>query len=523
MQFLTFLFALTASAATITPNGFTKAWPGGVDNVIVTEANTLNGTVNSEIGPARAPLLGNLPLSLVNNFSGGSLNAYISGLDSNGAVVFLAADGSLVYPTSGGSSVPVPIGADIAIPLPPRGQTLRITLPIALSSGRVYFAAGKLNFFMVFTGSGDGLVQPSINNLQDPSAGLNWGFVELTLTPKGVIWANISFVDFVGLVFGMRLVDRDGRVQEVLGLPAGAVDSICNELRAQGDVDGRPWAAHCIEGPTGRPLRVVSPNNYATINPGAFADYWTVYADEVWRRVQEVLGLPAGAVDSICNKLRVQGDIDGRPWAAHCIEGPTGGPLRVVSPNNYATINPGAFADYWTVYADEAWRRYANQPLYINTQNENGVVECRVTGDTLSCDGDNRGYAKPEAVDIWGCNSGPFGIRQAVDIWGCNSGPFGIRQGDNAVHYAVVPRLCAAFVRTTLLLAGGDLQPGVDARDYYMQDPTSHYSRVVHEQEVDGRGYAFPYDDVNPDGAEDAAGLVASGNFDVLNFFIGGV
>ncbi|KAF3356825.1 Glucan endo-1 like protein [Verticillium longisporum] len=434
MQFLTFLFALTASAATITPNDFTKACPGGVDNVIVTEANTLNGTVNSEIGPARAPLLGNLPLSLVNNFAGGSLNAYISGLDSNGAVVFLAADGSLVYPTSGGSSVPVPIGADIAIPLPPRGQTLRITLPIALSSGRVYFAAGKLNFFMVFTGSGDGLVQPSINNLQDPSAGLNWGFVELTLTPKGVIWANISFVDFVGLVFGMRLVDRDGRVQEVLGLPAGAVDSICNELRAQGDVDGRPWAAHCIEGPTGRPLRVVSPNNYATINPGAFADYWTVYADEVWRR-------------------------------------------------------------------------YANQPLYINTQNENGVVECRVTGDTLSCDGDNRGYAKPEAVDIWGCNSGPFGIRQ----------------GDNAVHYAVVPRLCAAFVRTTLLLAGGDLQPGVDARDYYMQDPTSHYSRVVHEQEVDGRGYAFPYDDVNPDGAEDAAGLVASGNFDVLNFFIGGV
>ncbi|CRK18103.1 hypothetical protein BN1708_012235, partial [Verticillium longisporum] len=434
MQFLTFLFALTASAATVTLNDFTRTWPGGVDNVIVTEANTLNGTVNSEVEPARAPLPGNLPLSLVNNFAGGSLNAYISGLDSNGAVVFLAADGSLVYPASGGSSVPVPIDADIAIPLPPKGQTLRITLPIALSSGRVYFSAGKLDFFMVFTGSGDGLVQPSINNLQDPSAGLNWGFVELTLTPEGVIWANISFVDFVGLVFGMRLVNRDGSVQEVLGLPAGAVDSICN-------------------------------------------------------------------------KLRVQGDIDGRPWAAHCIEGPTGGPLRVVSPNNYATINPGAFADYWTVYADEAWRRYANQPLYINTQNENGVVECRVTGDTLSCDGDNRGYAKPEAVDIWGCNSGPFGIRQ----------------GDNAVHYAVVPRLCAAFVRTTLLLAGGDLQPGVDARDYYMQDPTSHYSRVVHEQEVDGRGYAFPYDDVNPDGAEDAAGLVASGNFDVLNFFIGGV
>ncbi|KAM0282166.1 hypothetical protein ACHAQH_003206 [Verticillium albo-atrum] len=440
MRSFTLLFSLAASAAAFTPNVFTRVRPGGVDDVAVTEHNTLNGTFNGEYQGARGalrrdlPLPGNLPLNLVNNFDGGSLNAYISGLDSKGAVVFLAADGRLVYPTSGGSTVPVPIKANIAIPLPPKGQTLRVTLPIALSSGRVYFAAGKLDFFMVFTGSGDGLVQPSISNLQDPSAGLNWGFVELTLTPQGVIWANISFVDFVGLVFGMRLVNRDGSVHEVLGLPADAVNNICNELRAQGEADGRPWAAHCIAGPSGRPLRVVSPNNYASINPGAFANYWTAYADEVWRR-------------------------------------------------------------------------YSSQPLRINTQNENGVVECRVTGDVLLCKGDNRGYPKPKAIDIWGCNSGPFGIQQ----------------GDNAIHYAVVPRLCAAFVRTTLLLAGGSLQPGLDAADYYTHNPTSHYSRVVHEQEVDGRGYAFPYDDVNPDGAEDAAGLIASGNFDVLSFFIGGI
>lgn len=85
-----------------------------------------------------------------------------------------------------------------------------------------------------------------------------------------------------------------------------------------------------------------------------------------------------------------------------------------------------------------------------------------------------------------------------------------------------MPRLCAAIVRTTLLVAGGEFQPGPSAEEYYTVNPTSHYSRVIHENEVDGKGYAFPYDDVNPSGSEDAAGLVSSGNPETLVFYIGG-
>ena len=41
--------------------------------------------------------------------------------------------------------------------------------------------------------------------------------------------------------------------------------------------------------------------------------------------------------------------------------------------------------------------------------------------------------------------------------------------------------------------------------------PTNHYSRVVHETNIDHRGYAFPYDDVVPNQGMDQAGIVKDG------------
>ena len=143
----------------------------------------------------------------------------------------------------------------------------------------------------------------------------------------------------------------------------------------------------------------------------------------------------------------------------------------------------------------------------IDTQNGDiGDVACRVHGELLECEGDNRGYAKPKAVDIWGCNSGPFAIKE----------------GDNEVHKPVVPRLCAAFQRTTLLLETGQRQPGPDTSLYYTADPTNHYSRIVHLREADNRGYTFAYDDVDLDGSGDQAGLVNSPNPEFLKFYVGG-
>lgn len=419
----------------VVSEGFTVATPGTVEDVIVTEENTLNATAldtgKTRIIIPRAATKASLPIKLVNNFDGGAVKAYIQGLDSDGHIVFIGAKGQLVYPSAKGSKVPVEIKEDLSIPLPAKGQTLDFTLPISLSSGRIYFAAGNLKFFMVSTDNGDGLVQPSIANLQDPSAGINWGFVEFTYT-NNVLYANISYVDFVGMVLGMKLQVKDGSTQSALGLAGGAVTKICNDMQTQKNSDGRNWTGMCIADQSGKPIRVISP---------------TIYND----------------------------------------------------------IKASDFSTYWDNYVNQVWSTYTSKPLTIDTQMSAGKVKCQVKNNQMTCAGDNRAYNKPNAKDIWGCNSGPFG---RID-------------SDNAVHVAIIPRLCSAFVRSTLLLAGGDVQPSLGQSEYYKVNPTNHYSKLIHKYEPDGKGYAFSYDDVNPSGKENASGTVASGNVQYLAFTIG--
>ncbi|KFA61698.1 hypothetical protein S40285_03482 [Stachybotrys chlorohalonatus IBT 40285] len=419
-------------------NGYTIARPGGVDKVVVQDKNLLNGTFNPishVVQPQKRAVPINLPLEFVNNFGGGPVYAYVSGLDDNNAIVFLGADGSLIYPSSGGSLEPVSIPQKLAIPLPAQGRTLNLVLPISLSSARIYFSEGPLTFFMVRMPEGwDGLVQPSLSNLEDPNAGLKWGFVELTCTRDRSVLANISYVDFVGMVLGMQLTSTDGTpVQQTYGLQPGAVADICNDLVAQTAADGQPWSSMCI-------------------------------ANE-------------------------QGNL-----------------VRILSPDDFNVVRPDTFTLYWQAYVDRVWRRFAGEPLIIDTQGVCGLVGCQVYGDLLYCTGDNRPYAKPSAQDIWGCDGGPFHLQG----------------GDNAVHSAVIPRLCSAFVRSTFFQAGGHIQPNLDSRYYYLGATTHHYSRLVHKYLIDGKGYAFPYDDVNPTGNEDASGVVTSDAVDKLTIFVGG-
>lgn len=431
--------ANSAKRAPSTSHKFTTL-SGSHDKVIVTKENTLNGTSNaggassakSASVNAAADGGASIPLRLVNNLAGDAVNCYISGTDPEGKVFFLGEDGTLHYPTAGGSAEPVAVSDPIAIAMPAQGETFEVTVPTYFESGRIYFVQGELEFFMVATDTGgDGVVQPSVNNVDDPSAPLNWGFVEMTLTEAGEVWANISFVDFVGLIVSMTVEQTDNTTQQVLGLPGDAVGTICDELKKQGDADGLPWASMCVTSEDGTPLRVVAPNIYESVTPGEFDDYWSPYVDDVYTK-------------------------------------------------------------------------YSSEPLTITTQDGNSV-DCTVTGDELNCDGDNRAYPKPTAMDIWGCNSGPFGIIE----------------GDNDLHRALVPILCAAFVRSALLVDGGNQQPGPDT-GYYTVDPTQHYSRIIHETEVDGKGYAFSYDDVNPTNSDDAAGLINSPNPSTLVFYIGG-
>ncbi|MBK1786639.1 glycoside hydrolase family 64 protein [Prauserella cavernicola] len=205
---------------------------------------------------------------------------------------------------------------------------------------------------------------------------------------------------------------------------------------------------------------------------------------------QEVPGLPAGSIDNIASGLRDQGG----PWTS-CVQEAGGNVVRVLNPNH----RPDDFAGYMEPYADEVWAKYSSETLIIDSQRGDvGILEGKVEGDELVF-GSER-FSKPNTIDIWGCNSGPFAN---------NPG------SDSEERKAIVPRLAAAFNRTTLLI--NNEQPhSEDPSTFYQHDPTNHYSRVVHENIPDGKGYAFAYDDVSANTGEDHSGKVNHGEPELL-------
>lgn len=227
---------------------------------------------------------------------------------------------------------------------------------------------------------------------------------------------------------------------------------------------------------------------------------------------QWALGLQSNATSTICRELANQSMLDGYPWGALCIEDSYSRPFRILSPNMYVQMHAEAFADYWTSYIDQVWTKYTTQGLTINTQSVDfGNVSCSVQSDSLICTsasasgGGNAIYTKPSAKDIFSCNSGPFAA-------------------PSDLYQAVTPRLCSAINRSTLLLTGGNVQPdGVASSLYYDGEVTNWYSKLVHQWEIEGKGYAFPYDDISPSMEHQSqAGELTSYEPWVLTLLVGG-
>ncbi|KAK5633560.1 hypothetical protein RRF57_009274 [Xylaria bambusicola] len=221
----------------------TIAHAGGVDDIIITEDNILNSTTvrggegAGSISRIKAAQAGAFPIEVHNNFDSGMF-MYITGRDTSGTPVLLGPNGQYVYPQADNTGVPKEITGDIAIPLNPQGQTTTITLPQALISARIYLAHGNLKFFTVKDGNGvSAIVEPSAANPLDPSAEVQWGFIEFNYDGT-FVFANISFVDFVGIPLGMGVTLASGEQQTVQGLMSGAVNNICNGMKAQTAADG---------------------------------------------------------------------------------------------------------------------------------------------------------------------------------------------------------------------------------------------------------------------------------------------
>ncbi|KAF2265419.1 hypothetical protein CC78DRAFT_599896 [Lojkania enalia] len=214
---------------------------------------------------------------------------------------------------------------------------------------------------------------------------------------------------------------------------------------------------------------------------------------------QHVAGLAADGVLTVCKKLEYVGHDHG-DWAKLVMKSKQGEYLRAITPYNGMQLYPGLFDGYYDKYVDKVWEKYQDNPLLVNTV-ATGKLTGHVENGELKIGGET--FTKPSTADIFGNNSGPF----------ANVG--------SEERKAIIPLLCAAFNRSTLLK--DHEVPDPDGRqDYYKDTVTNYYAKVVHEVLPDGRGYAFAYDDVQPEGAKDQSGRVHSGSPEELVVTVGG-
>ncbi|UXY23167.1 glycoside hydrolase family 64 protein [Streptomyces cynarae] len=210
-----------------------------------------------------------------------------------------------------------------------------------------------------------------------------------------------------------------------------------------------------------------------------------------------VAPLPDGAVDRIASALSAQAAKDGQPWDKLVIHGSDGKVLRAVSPQNLMAPYFGQpdrmpFRELWTAYIDQVWDKYRATDLRIDLQGGRGVFTGRVTGDTLTFTGGHT-FSKPTSRDVFTCDHGPFANNP----------------GDPDDKKALLARLAAGFNRSLMLTH--PYQPnGLTSADYYRGAVTNHWARCVHANSP--IGYAFPYDDVRPDGQPDVSGAAYDGN-----------
>jgi hypothetical protein len=216
-----------------------------------------------------------------------------------------------------------------------------------------------------------------------------------------------------------------------------------------------------------------------------------------------VAGLPAGGLDTVCSRLTAQQGTDGNSWTDLIVT--SGGQnLRALSPQNGIVLNSSFLSGYYDDYVSQVWDMYESATLTVDTQASYGTVTGQVSGGLLTFPGVGS-FAQPATGDIFSCASGPFSTAGASDE-----------------VLAIIPRLAAAFNRSTLLI-DSDQPDGENPADYYANSVTSHYSRIVHATLTGGLGYAFPYDDVTPDGGVNQSGPVSSGSPALLAVTVGAV
>lgn len=216
-----------------------------------------------------------------------------------------------------------------------------------------------------------------------------------------------------------------------------------------------------------------------------------------------VEGLPSGGLATICSGLQSQTASDGSNWSDLIVKTSSGAIIRALSPNSGITMDSSYFSTYYDSYVDEVWSKYTDTDLTVDTQASWGNVVGTVSDNVLSF-GTVASYSKPSSANIFSCSSGPLAVTSSDEMNNISA------------------RLAAALNRSTL--EDDSNQPeGEVVANYYTNSITNHYARLLHATYLDGKGYAFPYDDVAPTNDDsNQSGSLYDANPSVLTITVGG-
>lgn len=154
--------------------------------------------------------------------------------------------------------------------------------------------------------------------------------------------------------------------------------------------------------------------------------------------------------------------------------------LRVLAPGKAADAGLMS-ANYLDPYIDAAWNAYASKTLTVVPFADRPDTKFlgHTAGNTMTF------------TDSSGATAATFSKPSTADVWGCDGA---LGAPNDQVVGPIARTLCAALQRGTLGTI--DTQPGGTAADFYRDSEPNLYAKAIHENMIDGKAYAFAFDDV---------------------------
>jgi hypothetical protein len=154
--------------------------------------------------------------------------------------------------------------------------------------------------------------------------------------------------------------------------------------------------------------------------------------------------------------------------------------LRALAPGHgiEAGALPGTVMDD---YINRVWSKYSSSTLTVTPFGDqpNTKYYGRVSGGVMNFTNSSgavvTSFQKPDSDSVFGCY-------KRLDA------------PNDLVRGPISRTLCAGFNRSTLLVNPN--QPDTSSANFYKDAVTNHYARKIHAQMVDGKAYAFAFDDV---------------------------